>query len=98
MEEGSTERTIQALDAREEMENNPLTEGKRKAKRSAARQATDAEAPGLTIAPVETGMHFSRYFSDPRVSPYEQVAWETRSAVITNEHGKVVFEQKECEI
>jgi ribonucleoside-diphosphate reductase alpha chain len=39
-----------------------------------------------------------RYFTTPGVNPYDELAWELRTAVITGEDGKVVFEQKDVEI
>jgi len=44
------------------------------------------------------GLEFPRYFTLPGVDPFDEVEWEVRSAVIGNEKGKVVFEQKEVEI
>ncbi|MHB8418490.1 MAG: vitamin B12-dependent ribonucleotide reductase [Myxococcales bacterium] len=44
------------------------------------------------------GLSIPRYFTTPGVNPYDEVAWETRTAVITGEDGKVVFEQKDVEI
>jgi ribonucleoside-diphosphate reductase alpha chain len=45
-----------------------------------------------------TGTTVPRYFTTPGVNPYDEVAWELRTAVITGEDGKVVFEQKDVEI
>src|SRR5678815_688576 len=44
------------------------------------------------------GLEFPRYFTLPGVDPFDEVEWETRSAVIGNEKGKVVFEQRDVEI
>ena len=44
------------------------------------------------------GLEFSRYFTLPGVDPFDEVEWEIRSAVIGNEKGKVVFEQRDVEI
>jgi ribonucleoside-diphosphate reductase alpha chain len=44
------------------------------------------------------GLEFPRYFTLPGVDPFDEVEWEIRSAVIGNEKGKVVFEQKDVEI
>jgi ribonucleoside-diphosphate reductase alpha chain len=43
-------------------------------------------------------LEFSRYFTLPGVDPFDEVEWEIRSAVIGNEKGKVVFEQRDVEI
>ena len=44
------------------------------------------------------GISIERRFTRPGVHPYDTVEWDTREAVITNEHGKAVFEQKDLEI
>src|SRR5687767_14050524 len=44
------------------------------------------------------GLEFPRYFTLPGVDPFDEVEWEVRSAVIGNEKGKVVFEQRDVEI
>ncbi len=48
-----------------------------------------APSPGLT---------FPRSFTLPGVDPFDEVTWEQRSAVIGNERGEVVFEQRDVEI
>jgi ribonucleoside-diphosphate reductase alpha chain len=68
--------------------------------RGAAREAaitrkTGAEPAKGTAAP---GLEFPRFFTLPGVDPFDEVEWEVRSAVIGNEKGKVVFEQREVEI
>src|SRR5688500_17950272 len=44
------------------------------------------------------GLEFPRYFTLPGVDPFDEVEWEIRSAVIGNEKGKGVFEQRDVEI
>ena len=44
------------------------------------------------------GLDVPRYFTTPGVDPADEIAWEYRSASITGEDGKVVFEQKNIEI
>ena len=56
---------------------------------TAKAQDTKALSPGL---------EFPRYFTLPGVDPFDEVEWEIRSAVIGNEKGKVVFEQRDVEI
>jgi ribonucleoside-diphosphate reductase alpha chain len=50
---------------------------------------TGEEAPGL---------RFERRWTTPGVHPYDEVAWERRTASISNESGKAVFEQKDVEV
>ena len=61
-------------------------------------QATDFGVPQEASAKVKTGLKISRYFSRAGVSPYDEIEWELRNASITNEKGKVVFEQNNVEI
>jgi ribonucleoside-diphosphate reductase alpha chain len=49
-------------------------------------------------APLAPGLEFPRYFTLPGVDPFDAIEWEIRSAVIGNEKGKVVFEQRDVEI
>jgi ribonucleoside-diphosphate reductase alpha chain len=44
------------------------------------------------------GLKFQRYFSKPGVHPFNEVEWELRTAVISNEKGEKIFEQKDVEI
>ncbi len=43
------------------------------------------------------GLSFNRYFTTPGISPYDQVNWEFRDAVIQDWKGKLIFEQKNVE-
>ena len=44
------------------------------------------------------GLSVPRYFTTPGVDPADEMAWEYRTAGITGEDGKVVFEQKNIEV
>jgi ribonucleoside-diphosphate reductase alpha chain len=44
------------------------------------------------------GLKIDRYFTRKGISPYDEIEWEQRTASITNEKGKVVFEQANVEI
>jgi ribonucleoside-diphosphate reductase alpha chain len=44
------------------------------------------------------GLEFVRYFSQEGTDPFDEVEWDVRSAVIGNEKGQVVFEQRDVEI
>ena len=61
-------------------------------------QATDFGAPQEASAKAKTGLKIPRYFSRAGVSPYDEIEWELRNASITNEKGKIVFEQNNVEI
>ncbi len=43
------------------------------------------------------GLEFARYFSRDGVDPFDEIEWELRSAVIANERGELVFEQRDVE-
>jgi ribonucleoside-diphosphate reductase alpha chain len=48
-----------------------------------------------------TGLVFQRYFtksSAPGGHPFDEIEWELRTAVISNEKGEKIFEQKDVEI
>jgi ribonucleoside-diphosphate reductase alpha chain len=48
---------------------------------------------------VETrsGLRFPRVYTRPGFNPYDEVEWELRTAAISNEHGNIVFEQRDVE-
>jgi ribonucleoside-diphosphate reductase alpha chain len=46
----------------------------------------------------EKGLSFARRFSTEGVSPYDDVQWEQRTALITDNKGNTVFEQKDVEV
>jgi ribonucleoside-diphosphate reductase alpha chain len=54
--------------------------------------------PGLSRPETPNGLAFPRFFSDPDVDPFAEIEWELRTAVIGNERGEVVFEQRDVEI
>ncbi len=44
------------------------------------------------------GLRFERYYTTPGEDPFDAVEWELRDAVISNEKGEKVFEQKGVEM
>jgi ribonucleoside-diphosphate reductase alpha chain len=44
------------------------------------------------------GLKIKRYFTKKGVHPFEDVEWELRSATISDEKGKIIFEQKDVEV
>ena len=67
---------------------------------STVSRKSTAPAPGArTGSSVSiSGLDFPRYFSTAGIDPFDEVEWELRDAVIGNERGKVVFEQRDVEI
>src|SRR5438552_7796872 len=56
---------------------------------SATPKSDKKKAPGLT---------FKRFFTKAGVSPYDEVEWELRTALITDRQGAPIFEQKNVEV
>jgi ribonucleoside-diphosphate reductase alpha chain len=44
------------------------------------------------------GLVFDRYFTDGKVSPFDRVEWEKRTALIGNEKGVTIFKQDDVEV
>ena len=91
------------------MERGPAREAAPAGQQATASGTPDAQvrtnpstSPGarksVERTPTTPGLEFSRYFTLPGVDPFDEVEWEIRSAVIGNEKGKVVFEQRDVEI
>jgi len=57
---------------------------------AAKRSRTRAQRPA--------GLTMQRFFTKPGVHPFDEVAWELRSATIANERGETIFEQRDVEI
>jgi ribonucleoside-diphosphate reductase alpha chain len=47
---------------------------------------------------VSSGLIFERYFTDGKVSPFDKVEWEKRTALIGNEKGVTIFKQENVEV
>src|SRR5512138_1041874 len=58
---------------------------------------THAKAGHGSMKAKAKGLRVPRVYTRAGVSPYDEVEWDLRTAAITNEHGKVVFEQKDVE-
>ena len=56
---------------------------------SQASASSSSKAPGLS---------FSRHFTKPGVSPFDEITWEFRDAIIQDFKGKTIFEQKDVEV
>jgi ribonucleoside-diphosphate reductase alpha chain len=60
---------------------------------STAQAKSRTFGPGRSVA----GLEYERYFAQDGVDPFDDVEWELRSAVIANERGELVFEQRDVE-
>src|SRR6478672_11782042 len=62
-------------------------------------ESTSPQTTSRPSAPVSaSGLEFERFFSSEGIDPFDEIDWELRSAVIGNEKGQVVFEQRDVEI
>jgi ribonucleoside-diphosphate reductase alpha chain len=59
-------------------------------------------AAGVEVRPkaktTPVGLTFPRFFTEEGVDPFDEVEWELRDALIGNERGDLVFEQRDVEI
>ncbi|MDR3738694.1 MAG: vitamin B12-dependent ribonucleotide reductase [Terracidiphilus sp.] len=58
----------------------------------------DTTAVSSQAARAQGGLTFDRWFSNAGVSPYDEVQWELRTALITDSKGNTIFEQKDVEV
>src|SRR6185503_91676 len=63
----------------------------------AASSYVEADKPRAKKA-AASGLAVTRFFTEPGVDPFDEIEWELRAAVIGNERGEVVFEQRDVEI
>ncbi len=62
-------------------------------------QIATGSVPSAASAPRQgRGLSFQRRFTRPDVSPYDEVRWERRTALIQNEKGEKIFEQRDIEV
>jgi ribonucleoside-diphosphate reductase alpha chain len=52
----------------------------------------------MKSAKAKKTLRIERIFSDPKVSPFDQVEWDKRTAEITDDGGKVIFKQDNVEV
>jgi len=68
------------------------------------KQALTGNSPITETTPVNTGtgapkgLPFERYFTDGKMSPFDAVEWEKRTALIGNEKGVTIFRQEDVEV
>ena len=54
--------------------------------------------PGKSPAGTRAGLEFRRFFTAGKVSPFDAVEWELRTAQIGNEKGQTIFRQENVEV
>jgi ribonucleoside-diphosphate reductase alpha chain len=57
-----------------------------------------AAAPFRAAPARATGLSFSRHFTRPGISPFDEITWELRDAIIQDYKGRTIFEQKDVEV
>ena len=62
------------------------------------RHALNGKAVETSKAVKSTGLIFERYFTDGKVSPFDKLEWERRTALIGNEKGVTIFKQENVEV
>ena len=68
------------------------------AKKPAAKKAVKTASKSKKSTKKPSGLTLGRRWTTPGVDPFDQVDWQTRSALITGVNGKIVFEQKDVEV
>jgi ribonucleoside-diphosphate reductase alpha chain len=62
-------------------------------------ETTSPQTSTRPAAPVSApGLEYDRFFTREGIDPFDEIEWDIRSAVIGNEKGSVVFEQRDVEI
>src|ERR1039458_1359410 len=60
--------------------------------------ATQADTQTGASARRTAGLSFSRHFTRPGISPFDEITWELRDAIIQDYKGRTIFEQKNVEV
>ena len=85
MREGASQKGLSAAPAAQTVSSTSTTD-------------STTEAPRSRKAQASPGLEFPRFFSTAGTDPFDAVEWELRDAIIGNEKGTVVFEQRGVEI
>ena len=64
------------------------------------KSVANVASPSAPVSPsaAASALRFNRFFSKANISPYEEVQWERRTALISDASGKTIFEQKDVEV
>ena len=80
------------IDACDEVASPATASSRRRTSPATSRRATK---PG---ASARKSLRLERVFSDPKISPFDQVEWDRRTAEIGDDSGKVIFKQENVEV
>jgi len=77
-----------------------MTQSAVKAQRSKSRTSpmSSTSQGSVPVTEAARGLRFQRRYTTPGVHPYDTVEWELRDALITNERGEKIFEQRGVEV
>src|SRR5579864_6811174 len=81
------------IDVSDDVVSAPAQQPRRRASGLAAKSNSRCNDPSKRSA-----LSLQRVFSDARVSPFDQIEWERRTAEITDDAGKVIFKQENVEV
>ncbi|HXW17026.1 MAG TPA: vitamin B12-dependent ribonucleotide reductase, partial [Candidatus Acidoferrales bacterium] len=62
------------------------------------RMALTSKFDEIQKASPKTGQEFKRIFTDGKISPYDRMEWEKRTAAIGNDKGQTIFRQENVEV
>jgi len=83
------------IDAREEVLPSAPAKGSR---RTGTQQVSASRPTTKKAATKRQSLGIKRVFSDAKVSPFDQIEWDRRTAEITDDAGKVIFKQENVEV
>ena len=65
---------------------------------AATQTAPQMSAAARPASSRSAGLSFSRHFTRPGISPFDEITWELRDAIIQDYKGRTIFEQKNVEV
>jgi ribonucleoside-diphosphate reductase alpha chain len=83
------------IDARDEVLPSAPVKGGR---RNGTGQMSPSRSNRKNITPKRQALRIQRVFSTAKVSPFDQIEWDRRTAEITDDSGKVIFKQENVEV
>jgi ribonucleoside-diphosphate reductase alpha chain len=58
----------------------------------------EKDSPRTETTQGKHGLTIKHFYTKPGVHPFDEIEWEFRTAVISNEKGETIFEQKDVEV
>ena len=81
------------IDATAEVVSAPAKSGRRQ-----SAPAPSTRGSKIPMKATKKNLRIARVFSDAKVNPFDQIEWESRTAEITDDGGKVIFKQENVEV